>query len=130
MEVVSKDSLKKWLKERMRDTVGPQHAEAKKFLDKINEEKVWFDLADRDFGDMVISAVRYALGRQTYIVGNTCDFVRQLLPVLHPITLAILGRDIANAWSYGNEKIDKPYWMALLDDIEAEIKKRKVDGNA
>jgi hypothetical protein len=44
--------------------------------------------------------------------------------------LAVIERDIANAWSYGDEKIDKPYWMELLDDVTAEIEKRKGDVNA
>lgn len=130
MELIAKDSLKVWLEERINNTVGYEYSEAKRFLDKLNNEKVWFDLADRDFGNMVISIVRYALGRQTYIVGDTCTFVKRLLPVLHPITLAIIERDIANAWGYGDENIDKPYWMALLDDVTAEIKKRKGDVNA
>lgn len=130
MQLIARDSLKEWLEERIKNTVAHERAEAKKFLDKLNNEKVWFDLSDQDFGSMVISTVRYALGRQTYIVGDTCAFVRQLLPVLHPITLAVIERDIANAWSYGDEKIDKPYWMELLDDVTAEINKRKGDINA
>ena len=130
MELVSKDNLKEWLEDRIKNTVGHENSEAKKFLKRLNKEKVWFDLSDRDFGNMVISTVRYALGRQTYIVGDTCAFVRQLLPVLHPITLAVIERDIANAWGYGDEKIDKPYWMSLLDDVTAEIDKRKGDVNA
>ena len=130
MQLIARDSLKEWLEDRIKNTVGHENAEAKKFLKRLNKEKVWFDLSDRDFGDMVISTVRYALGRQTYIVGDTCAFVRQLLPVLHPITLAVIERDIANAWSYGDEKIDKPYWMELLDDVTTEIEKRKGDVNA
>ena len=130
MELIAKDNLREWLEERIRNTVGPEHAEAKRFLDKLNNEKVWFDLADRDFGNMVISIVRYALGRQTYIVKDTCNFVSQLLPVLHPITLAVIERDIANAWDYGDENIDKPNWMMLLDSVTFEIEKRKGDVNA
>ena len=130
MELINKNNLQAWLENRMKNTVGPEHAEARKFLEKVNEEKVWFDLADRDFGNMVISVVRYALGRQTYIVQNTCDFVSNLLPVLHPITLAMLERDIANAWSYGDENIDKPHWMMLLDSITFEIERRKENSNA
>lgn len=130
MQLIARDNLKEWLEERIKNTVAHERAEAKKFLDKLNNEKVWFDLYDQDFGSMVISTVRYALGRQTYIVGDTCAFVRQLLPVLHPITLAVIERDITNAWSYGDEKIDKPYWMELLDDVTAEINKRKGDVNA
>lgn len=130
MQLIARDNLKEWLEERIKNTVAHERVEAKKFLEKLNSEKVWFDLSDQDFGSMVISTVRYALGRQTYIVGDTCAFVRQLLPVLHPITLAVIERDIANAWSYGDEKIDKPYWMELLDDVTAEIEKRKGDVNA
>lgn len=130
MQLIARDNLKEWLEERIKNTVAHERVEAKKFLEKLNNEKVWFDLSDQDFGSMVISTVRYALGRQTYIVGDTCAFVRQLLPVLHPITLAVIERDIANAWSYGDEKIDKPYWMELLDDVTAEINNRKGDVNA
>lgn len=130
MELIAKNNLKAWLEERIKNTVGSEHAEAKRFLDKLNNENVWFDLADRDFGNMVISIVRYALGRQTYIVKDTCDFVSQLLPVLHPITLAVIERDIANAWDYGDENIDKHNWMKLLDDVTAEIEKRNGDVNA
>ena len=130
MQLIARDNLKEWLEERIKNTVGAEHAETKRFLAKLKEEKVWFDLSDQDFGSMIVSIVRYTLGRQTYIVGDTCNFVRQLLPVLHPITLAVMERDIANAWSYGDEKIDKPSWMALLDDVTAEINKRKGDINA
>ena len=127
MQLIAKDNLKEWLEERIKNTVAHERAEAKKFLDKLNNEKVWFDLSDRDFGNMVVSIVRYALGRQTYIVKDTCDFVSRLLPVLHPITLAVIERDIINAWSYGDDNIDKPNWMMLLDSVTFEIEKRKGD---
>ena len=51
----------------------------------------------------------------------------RLLPVLHPITLAVIERDIINAWSYGDDNIDKPNWMMLLDSVTFEIEKRKGD---
>ena len=130
MELVSKNNLKQWLEERMRNTVAHERAEARRFLDVLNDEKVWLDLSDRDFGNMVISSVRYALGRETYIVKDTCDFVSGLLPYLHMMTLVVLERDIANAKSYGDENVDKPHWMMLLDSITFEIERRKEDVNA
>lgn len=130
MELVSKNNLKQWLEERMKNTVAYERTEARRFLDVLNDEKVWLDLSDRDFGNMVISSVRYALGRETYIVKDTCDFVGGLLPYLHMMTLVVLERDIANAKSYGDENVDKPHWMMLLDSITFEIEKRKEDKDA
>lgn len=127
MELVSKTNLKLWLEDRMQKTVGPEHSEARRLLERLNDEQVLLDLSDRDFGNIVISAVRYALGRQTYIVKDTCDFVSELLSYLHTMTLVVLERDIANAKSYGDENVDKPHWMMLLDSITFEIEKRKMD---
>ena len=130
MELISKKNLQTWLEERIKNTVGPENTEARKFLEKVNAEKVWFDLYDRDFGNIVVSVARYAIGRRTYIVSDVCNLIRQLLPELHPITLAVLERDISYAWDYGDENIDKPHWMKLLNDIEEEIEKRGVSVDA
>ena len=130
MELINKYNLQKWLEERMKNTVGPEHAEARRFLEKVKEEKVWMNLSSRDFGNMVCSTVRYALGRETYIVQDTCNFVSELLPHLHMMTLVVLERDIANAQNYGDESIDKLHWMTLLDSITFEIERRKEDKDA
>lgn len=130
MELVSKNNLKQWLEEYAKRNVGPDYAAAMRLLKQLDGEKVWINLSNREFGNMVCSTVRYALGRETYIVKDTCDFVSELLPYLHMMTLAVLERDIANAKSYGDENVDKPHWMMLLDSITFEIEKRKEDVNA
>lgn len=45
--------------------------------------------------DMLISAVRYALGRRTYIVAATVDEVLRCWPDLSANTRAVILRDIA-----------------------------------
>lgn len=48
---------------------------------------------------MVIAATRYCLGRMTYIVGDCCDWLRQIWPLLHESTQKIIQRDIEEAFA-------------------------------
>ena len=53
---------------------------------------------DNDLKDMIISALRYAIGRKTYIVNETCEFIKK-----HP------------------ELIDKRVKQVMLKDLESTI---------
>ena len=79
---------------------------------------------DDDFEIVIMSAVRYALGRQTYVPYSVISFITPILDKLSDKTLYVLERDIAEASSYGDEKIDKPEWMKFLENIRKERKKR------
>ena len=81
---------------------------------------------DETFGMMMGSAVRYALGRQTYIVSTTTQYVNHLLPQLDDRTISCMERDIREAPSYGHDSIDKPEWMRLLTALQDEMKKRNL----
>jgi hypothetical protein len=81
---------------------------------------------DETFGMMMGSAVRYALGRQTYIVSTTVGYITLLLPRLDNHTVACMERDIREAPSYGSDTIDKPEWMRLLSALQEEMKKRNI----
>ena len=74
---------------------------------------------------VIMSAVRYALGRRTYMPSAVIGFITPLLDKLSYKTLAVLERDIAEADSYGDEKIDKPDWMMFLRKIREEKERRK-----
>ena len=76
-------------------------------------------------GVILICAIRYCLGRQTYMPILVIDFIRPMLPHLDNKTLSIIENDIRNAESYGNEKIDKPIWLQFLSEVEEEICRRK-----
>lgn len=73
---------------------------------------------------VIMSAVRYALGRRTYVPSAVIGFITPLLDKLSYKTLAVLERDICDANSYGDEKIDKPDWMMLLQKIREEKERR------
>ena len=80
---------------------------------------------NEDFCTILICAIRYCLGRQTYMPSLVTDFIRPLLPHLDDKTLRVMRADITVTESYGNETIDKPIWMRFLNDIEQEICRRK-----
>lgn len=48
---------------------------------------------------MIVSAVRYALGRSTYIVGWTVDEVIRIWEVLPATTQTLITRDVGDALS-------------------------------
>ena len=48
----------------------------------------------QDFELMMISALRYAIGRYTYMPSVTIEYIRYLIPQLSAKTLFIMKRDI------------------------------------
>ena len=91
----------------------------------MNNEKTRIDIGDEDFGMMLNCAVRYAIGRQTYVPSSVCTFIIPLLPELSNRTLWCFEKDIAEAHCYGDEVIDKPVWMNFLLAVRQEIGRRK-----
>lgn len=75
-----------------------------------------------DYEHIVISAVRYALGRMTYIVELTVNYVLQEIEEdkLSDRCLGIIRDDLKQEKSYGME-IDKKQWIKLLNRIEEVI---------
>ena len=82
------------------------------------------DPTDDDFGVIINCAVRYAIGRQSYMPSLVIDFTKPLLPYLTDRTLGVIQRDIEEAPSYGDSVIDKPYWLNFLEDVKEEKEKR------
>lgn len=74
-----------------------------------------------DLSAMLLSAVRYALGRQTYIVGWTCEFIKNNLHLLEYKDIVIMIEDIKKCGYYGHD-IDKLEWLKLLNVLENYIK--------
>lgn len=75
-----------------------------------------------DYEHIVISAVRYALGRKTYIVELTVNYILKEIEddKLPDRCLSIIAEDIRNAEDYGMY-CDKQCWMKLLQRIEEVI---------
>lgn len=79
---------------------------------------------------LVISAVRYARGRATYVVEETCEWVTEHWEQLSENTRAVIARDVELEVQWRREqgdelayvaRIDNPAWEALLDTVEKEI---------
>ncbi len=81
---------------------------------------------DDTFELMMMSAVRYALGRQSYIVSTTTNYIISLIPQLDNKTIACMERDIRQANSYGSESVDKPEWMKLLAALQKEMQNKGI----
>lgn len=83
------------------------------------------DPSNDEFGTILNCAVRYSIGRGTYIPHLVIDFITPLLPFMSCATLGTFERDVERAESYGHETIDKPHWMKFLADVRNEMEKRK-----
>lgn len=86
------------------------------------------DPRNDDFGAVCNCAVRYCLGRKSYMPGLVIDFITPYLPVVSDKTLWCFERDIEEhgklGLSYGME-CDKVNWMRFLRAVKAEIETRE-----
>ena len=79
---------------------------------------------DKNFETILLCAVRYAIGRQTYIPSLVIDYITPILPYLSDDTLETMAKDIADEdylGGLGDKMIDKPYWLDFLRKIRFEI---------
>lgn len=72
-----------------------------------------------DYEHMLISALRYALGRRTYIVELTCRYIERQIPRLSDRCKDLMIKDIESQKNYGDE-CDKKDWMRLLEVLKNE----------
>ena len=75
-----------------------------------------------DYEHIVISAERYALGRMTYIVEITVNYILKEIEEdkLSDRCLSVIAEDIRNKKNLGME-CDKKLWLKLLNRIEEVI---------
>lgn len=86
---------------------------------------------DENFQEILVSAVRYALGRMTYIVGLTVDYIMPMILDLETKYINIMIDDITyqgEYYGYGME-MDRKDWMRLFAGLKAERDRRLNDGN-
>ena len=70
-----------------------------------------------NYEHMLISALRYALGKRTYIVELTCKYIEQQIPMLSDHCKDVIIKDIESQNNYGDE-CDKEDWMWLLKRLK------------
>ena len=89
----------------------------------------WFDYyLDNDFGCIINSAVRYSLGRSSYMPSTTIRFILKYLKILDSRTITVMIRDIDMAFSDDN----LPYrdsWLSLKYALEDRLRKIQSEGD-
>lgn len=95
---------------------------------KTNIMEINFNGKIEDISMILLSAERYALGRQTYIVQWTCEVIGGNTHLLTTKDLKVMIRDIENAGFYGAD-FDKKEWMDLLDILKLILSKREAKEN-
>ena len=87
------------------------------FKSKIINDK------DNDFGDIMIMALRYALGRRTYVTSEVCTFISQNLEYIDERVKEIMTRDIKKYLEdrkngvIKDDECDKEAFVGLLEEI-------------
>lgn len=93
---------------------------------KVKKPRI--ELDDDHFGCVLNCAVRYSLGRQTYMPRLVTDFIRPLLPYVSDRTIWCFLRDLEECRNFGDPDVDEPTWKRFWADVEAENKMRQEDG--
>lgn len=88
-------------------------------------QQLRFDPADDDFGSMVVCAVRYSLGRCTYMSKLICDYLTPRLFLLDDKAIGCMERDIRASSFYGDD-CDRQVWMEFLSAVENEMERRGI----
>lgn len=82
--------------------------------------KIEFNGNIDDLSAMLVSAERYALGRMTYIVSWTCNFISNNLHLLTEKDKQVMIRDIESSNDYGAD-FDKVEWLKLLNVLKESL---------
>ena len=119
---------KKLIKELSKNSVFEKitNAEGKNVFEIIEAQpQVSGVEINKNFETILLCAVRYAIGRRTYIPSLVIDYITPLLPYLSEDVLKLIADEIIGRYTYegalGDEKIDKPYWIDFLQKIRLEI---------
>lgn len=75
-----------------------------------------------EFGDLMVCAFRYALGRRTYIVSTVADLIIKYKEKLDTNDIEVIARDIKRALetnNYGME-MDKVEWEKVLKVLNSK----------
>ena len=99
---------------------------------KSDTPKLMIDPSVDRFGAVCNCAVRYCLGRRSYMPSLVCGYLTPLLPELDDNTLACFERDIAerkrDGFSFG-DACDYETWEQFYKAVCKEIERRKGNGS-
>lgn len=116
-------------KEKLVEDTFKENIKLKKELEKLknmrakilDDKRIKLNGKIDDLSAMIVGAERYALGRRTYIVQWTCEFIKNNLHLITNKDKQVIIKDLENPISYGDE-CDKECWMQLLKILKMEVK--------
>lgn len=90
-------------------------------------DKTYVKLNTWDFSTLAICAVRYCLGRQSYMPTLVCRIMKKHMDEIDPSSLIVLQRDVreyltTDSYTYSYSDI-KDTWNDLIKVIEEKIDK-------
>ena len=85
------------------------------------------NLTNNDFATLAVCALRYSMGRETYMPDLVRSIVRPHLRELSDGDLSVLIRDSKEQKCFGNETIDKPGWLQWRQELMEEAKWRGLE---
>lgn len=97
--------------------------EGKEFL--LFPQELLAPLCDNDFRLIVLSAMRYAMGRNTYMPLVVTDYIKRHIRLLDDKFLALAANDIRRHFEdYGEHEPNPALWQGLLETLETEQRDR------
>lgn len=75
---------------------------------------------DDDFGCIINSALRYAIGRHTYMPGVVVDFIRKYINIIDTKTIDVAIKDIECELKRNNVG-DPEMWLSLKRELEIRL---------
>lgn len=82
-------------------------------------------ISDPDFRLILLSAMRYAMGRKTYMPSVIADYIKRHLPHLDDKFLTLAADDIRqHLEDYAEHEPNSDLWQNLLDALETEQRDR------
>jgi len=98
---------------------------------KERKKRLVLDLDDHyesgDFAAILICAIRYSLGRRTYMPSTVTHFIMShCKDMLSKKDLYVMIEDVERCKNYG-EKCDEDTWMEFLSWLNTEYLKRQVE---
>ena len=82
-------------------------------------------ISDPDFRLILLSAVRYAMGRKTHMPSVVADYIKRHLQLLDDKFLALAADDIRQYLEdYAEHEPNPDLWRGLLDALETEQRDR------
>ena len=85
------------------------------------------EVSKDNLGALLVCSVRYAMGRQSYMVGLICDLVRKHIGAVDKNTINTISRDISTelercerSGELLGAQMDHDEWSRLLGDITVD----------